>query len=178
MQVVGKQGVLLRVGLAILPVAAIAAFVLWAHHASGLAVFRSHVAVAPGWEQFRRAYGVDSFGADGYFTRGVQSGYNLFHFTAQYGARFTRRTAGDAGHACAACHSPEQLAYSFVNADRYDARLGKRVSFEERVMRCYVRSMDGFVPTLFDPAVRDIRLLARAVANHLQLSEGARAGGE
>jgi hypothetical protein len=33
--------------------------------------------------------------------------------------------------------------------------------------------MDGFVPTIYDPAVRDIRLLARAVAHHLQLSEGA-----
>jgi hypothetical protein len=33
--------------------------------------------------------------------------------------------------------------------------------------------MGGFVPTTYDPAVRDIRLLARAVAHHLQLSEGA-----
>ncbi len=39
--------------------------------------------------------------------------------------------------------------------------------------RCYAGSMDGFVPTIYDPAVRDIRLLARAVAHHLQLSEGA-----
>jgi hypothetical protein len=36
--------------------------------------------------------------------------------------------------------------------------------------------MDGFVPTLYEPAVRDIRILARAVAYHLQLSEGARRG--
>jgi hypothetical protein len=33
--------------------------------------------------------------------------------------------------------------------------------------------MEGFVPTIYDPAVRDIRLLARAVAHHLQLTEGA-----
>ena len=53
------------------------------------------------------------------------------------------------------------------------ARLGKRVSFEERIMRCYAGPMEGFVPTLYDPAIRDIRILARAVAHHLQLSEGA-----
>jgi hypothetical protein len=37
--------------------------------------------------------------------------------------------------------------------------------------------MDGFVPTLYEPAVRDIRILARAVAHHLQLREGARKPG-
>jgi hypothetical protein len=47
------------------------------------------------------------------------------------------------------------------------------MSFEDRVRWCYAGSLDGFVPTVYDPAVRDIRLLARAVANHLQLSEGA-----
>jgi len=60
-----------------------------------------------------------------------------------------------------------------VNSDRFDASLGRRISFEERVMRCYAGPMNGFVPTLYDPAVRDIRILARAVAHHLQLSEGA-----
>ena len=40
-------------------------------------------------------------------------------------------------------------------------------------MRCYARAMDGFVPTIYDPAVRDIRLFARAVAHHLQLVDGA-----
>jgi hypothetical protein len=29
------------------------------------------------------------------------------------------------------------------------------------------------VPTLYDPTVRDLRILARAIAHHLQLSEGA-----
>jgi hypothetical protein len=173
MEAVRRQGLLRRIGLAVLPVAALAVFVLWVHHASGVPVFRSQVAVAPGWEQFRDAYKVDSFGADGYFTRAVRSGYNLFYFTPQYGARFTRKTARDTVHSCSGCHTLEQLAYSFVNSDRFDARLGRRVSFEESIMRCYAGPMEGFVPTLFDPAIRDIRLLARSAANHLQLSEGA-----
>jgi hypothetical protein len=164
----------MRAGLSSAPIVAIAAFVLWAHFGSGIEVFRAHVSSAPGWPQFRAYYGVDSFGADGYFTRAVKHGYNLFYFTPQYGERFTRKTAGDAVRACASCHTPEDLAYSLVNSDRFDRRLGKRVSFEERIMRCYAGPMDGFVPTLYDPAVRDIRILARAVANHLQLSEGAR----
>jgi len=153
--------------------AAIAGFVLWAHFGSGIQVFRSQVSSAPGWQQFRASYSVDDFGADSYFTRAVQNGYNLFYFTHEHGSRFTRKTARDAVNACAGCHTAEDLAYGFVNSDRFDASLGKRVSFEERVMRCYAGPMNGFVPTLYDPAVRDIRILARAVAHHLQLSEGA-----
>jgi hypothetical protein len=163
-----------HVGWSIVPVAVIAAFVLWAHFGSGIPVFHSHVSSAPGWQQFRMSYGVDDFGTDGYFTRATQNGYNLFYFTAQYGTRFTRKTARDAVHSCAGCHTAEGLAYAFVNSDRFDATLGKRISFEERVMRCYAGRMDGFVPTLYDPAIRDIRILARAIAHHLQLSEGAR----
>ena len=53
----------------------------------------------------------------------------------------------------------------------------ERLSFEENVMRCYAGHMDGFVPTLYDPAIRDLRILARGVAHHLQLGEGARRGG-
>jgi hypothetical protein len=163
----------IRTLLKIAPVVAIAVFVLWAHYASGVKVFRSHVSSAPDWNRFRAAYGVDSFGADGYFSRAVQNGYNLFHHTPAYGTRFTRKTAQDAAHSCASCHTVEDLAFGFVNSDRFDPRLRKRVSFEERVMRCYAGRMDGFVPTLYDPAIRDIRVLARAVANHLQLGEGA-----
>ena len=155
----------------------IAGFVLWAHYGSGIQAFRSQVSTAPGWQQFRVAYSVDDFGADSYFTRAVQNGYNLFYFTHEHGRRFTRKTARDAVNACAGCHSVEDLAYGFVNSDRFDAILGRRISFEERVMRCYAGPMDGFVPTLYDPAVRDIRILARAVAHHLQLSEGARKDG-
>lgn len=168
-----------RMGRAFAALAVMAAFVLWAHFGSGTPVFRSHVAFAPGWEQFRDAYRVSEFGADGYFTRAVQNGYNLFYFTSEYGRRFTRKARGDAVNACANCHTAEDLAYAFVNSDRYDETLGRRISFEERVMRCYAGPMDGFIPTLYDPAVRDIRLLARAVAHHLELREGARkdAGG-
>lgn len=163
-----------QVGTAIATVTAIAAFVLWAHLGSGIPVFRSLVSSAPGWQQFRAAYDVDAFGADSYFTRAVQNGYNLFYFTHQYSKRFTRKTERDAVYSCAGCHTISDLAYGFVNSDRFDATLGRRISFEERVMRCYAGPMDGFVPTLYDPAVRDIRILARAVARHLQLSEGAR----
>lgn len=157
--------------------ALVSAFVLWAHFASGVAVFRSQVAPAPGWEQFRTAYDLREFGEDSYFVRAAQNGYNLFFFTHQYAWRFTRKSARDAVSACASCHTPEDLAYGFVNSDRFDPRLGRRVSFEERVMRCYAGPMEGFVPTLYDPAVRDIRILARALAHHLQLGEGARKGG-
>jgi hypothetical protein len=156
---------------------AIVAFVLWAHFGSGVETFRSHVSPSPGWVPFRATYGLDDFGADGYFVRAAQNGYNLFYFTYEYGWRFTRKTARDATRACSGCHTVEDLAYSFVNSDRFDAKVGRRVSFEERVMRCYAGPMDGFVPTLYDPAVRDIRILARAVAHHLQLSEGARKPG-
>ena len=166
-----------RLGKPLAATAAIAGFVLWAHFGSGMQAFRSQVSSAPGWQQFRSSYSVDDFGADSYFTRAVKNGYNLFYFTHEHGRRFTRKTARDAVHSCAGCHTVEDLAYAFVNSDRFDARLGRRMSFEERVMRCYAGPMDGFVPTLYDPAVRDIRILARAVAHHLQLSEGARKDG-
>ena len=151
----------------------VAGFVLWAHLASGVRVFRSEVASEPGWERFRADYRINHFGEDGQFVRAVQNGYNLVYYTHKYASRFTRRSAGDRANACAACHTAEDLAYGFVNSDRVDPKLGKRVSFEDRVRRCYAGSMDGFVPTVYDPAVRDIRLLARAVAHHLQLGEGA-----
>ena len=160
-------------GKPFIPAAVIAGFVLWAQFGSGIPVFRSQVSSAPGWQQFRASYGLDSFGGDSYFVRAAQNGYNLFYFTHEHGWRFTRKTARDAVNACAGCHTVGDMAYSFVNSDRFDARLGKRISFEERVIRCYAGPMDGFVPTLYDPAVRDIRMLARAVAHHMQLSEGA-----
>lgn len=156
---------------------AILAFVLWAHFASGLPVFHSRMTYAPGWDRFRATYGVDGFGKDSYFVRAVQNGYSLFYFTHEAGWRFTRKRAADDINSCSGCHTAEDMAYSFVSSDRFDARLGRRVSFEERVMRCYAGPMRGFVPTLYDPAVRDIRILARAVAHHLQLSEGARRSG-
>jgi hypothetical protein len=154
-------------------VGVIAAFVLWSHLGSGVPVFRSEVPVEPGWEKFRADYGITSFGDDGQFVRAVQNGYNLVFHTYKYAPRFTRKTAGDRVNACAACHTADDLAYSFVNSDRFDPKLGKRVSFEDSVRWCYAASVDGFVPTIYDPAVRDIRLFARAVAHHLQLGEGA-----
>jgi len=153
--------------------AVIVGFLLWAHFASGIAVFRSDVPPEPGWEKFRADYGISHFGDDGQFARAVRNGYNLFFHTHKYAARFTRKSAGDAVNSCGACHSAEDLAYSFVSSDRFDPGLGKRLSFEDQVRRCYAASVDGFVPTVYDPAVRDIRLMARAVAHHLQLSEGA-----
>jgi hypothetical protein len=151
----------------------IAGLVVWAHFGSDLPVFRSQVPSAPGWERFRVDYGVTAFGEDGHFVRAAQNGYNVFFFTHRYAWRFTRKSAADAMNACASCHSAEDLAYSFVNSDRFDARLDRRVSFEERVMRCFAGPMDGYVPTLYDPTVRDLRIFARAVAHHLQLGEGA-----
>jgi len=153
--------------------AVIIGFLLWAHLASGIPVFHSEVSPEPGWEKFSIKYGIDYFGEDGQFVRAVQNGYNLFFYTYKYAPRFTRRKAGDRVNSCGTCHTAEDLAYGFVNSDRFDQRLGKRLSFEDRVRRCYAESLDGFVPTVYDPAIRDIRLLARAVAHHLQLSEGA-----
>jgi cytochrome c len=154
-------------------VGVMAGFVLWSHLGSGVAVFRSEVSAEPGWEKFRADYRINYFGDDGQFVRAVQNGYNLVFYTYKYAPRFTRKTARDRVNSCAGCHTAEDLAYSFVNSDRFDPKLGKRVSFEERVQWCYAAAVDGFVPTIYDPAVRDIRLLARAVAHHLQLGEGA-----
>ncbi|HXZ55343.1 MAG TPA: hypothetical protein VEH03_07800 [Burkholderiales bacterium] len=151
----------------------IVAFVLWAHLGSGVQTFRSEVSSEPGWEKFSAEYDVSYFGDDGQFVRAVQSGYNLVFYTYKYAPRFTRKTAGDRVNACGSCHTAEDLAYAFVSSDRVDPRLGIRLSFEDRVRRCYAGPMNGFVPTIYEPAVRDIRLFARAVSHHLQLSEGA-----
>ena len=151
----------------------IVAFVLWAHFGSGVPAFRADVRSEPGWEAFRTRYGIDHFGEDGQFVRAVQNGYNLVFYTRKYAPRFTRDAAAGGAQACAGCHTVEDLAYGFVNSDRFDPKLDRRMSFEDRVRWCYSGSMNGFVPTLYDPAVRDIRLLARAVAHHLQLGEGA-----
>lgn len=161
-----RKSTLIMVGL-------IAGFVLWAHLISGIRVFRAEVPSEPGWEKFRAEYRIDHFGSDGQFVRAVQNGYNLVFHTHEYASRFTRKSAPNGAHSCAACHTADDLAYGFVNSDRFDPKLGRRMSFEDQVRRCYAGSMDGFVPTIYDPAVRDIRLLARAVAHHLQLGEGA-----
>jgi hypothetical protein len=175
---VRAQAVLARVGRGriIIFLGLMIGFVFWAHLASGVPVFRSDTVAEPGWETFRADYGVDHFGEDGQFVRAVRNGYNLVFHTQKYASRFTRPVPGNAVASCSDCHSAEALAYSFVNSDRVDPKRGKRVSFEDRVRWCYANSMNGFVPTIYDPAVRDIRLLARAVARHLQLGEGALRG--
>lgn len=154
-------------------VALLAAFVFWAHWGSGVPVFRSETVPEPGWDAFRARYDVDHFGTDGQFVRAVQNGYHLVSYTPKYAPRFTRRKATDTVNSCVSCHTMEDFAYGFVNSDRFNAKLGRRISFEEQVQRCYVEHLDGYVPTIYDPAVRDIRLLARAIAHHLQLTEGA-----
>jgi hypothetical protein len=170
----GRDGGDSRHGRRLAAIAVIAAFMLWSHFGSGVAVFHAAVISEPGWEKFRADYGIRHFGDDGQFVRAVQNGYNLFFHTYKYAPRFTRKGAADGVNTCASCHTAEDLAYGFVNSDRFDPALGRRMSFEDRVRWCYAGSIDGFVPTVYDPAVRDIRLLARAVAHHLQLSEGAR----
>jgi cytochrome c len=152
---------------------AVAAVVLWAHFAPGVASSSSAVSSEAGWESFSARYGMSYFGEDGQFVRAVQNGYNLFFHTYKYAPRFTRSTATDRVNACGSCHTAEDLAYAFVNSDRFEPRIGRRLSFEDQVRRCYIASLDGFAPTIYEPAVRDIRLFARAVAHHLDLTEGA-----
>jgi hypothetical protein len=154
----------------------IAAIVVWAHFWSGLPVFSSQVNVEPGWAEFSKKYDGESFGADGYFTRAVQNGYNIVYNTPKHAPRFTRRTPADAPNSCGDCHTPEALAIAFASSDRFDSAIRRRVSFEERVMRCYVKQLDGFVPTIYDPAVRDVRIFARLVAHRMQLGEGSMGG--
>lgn len=168
-----RQARLVVVRRGALSAAVVVGFALWAHFGSGRPAFSPHGTPEAGWDAFRAAYGVDDFGRDGYFVRAIQNGYNLVHHTHRYAWRFTRKGALDHPNACIDCHSAEALAHAFANGDRFDARLGRRVSFEEHVMRCYASRLDGFVPTIYDPAVRDIRIFARMVAHHLQLGEGA-----
>lgn len=125
------------------------------------------------WVTFSNKHGIDRFGQDGYFGRAIRNGHALVNKTYDYAWRFTRKTSTSENNSCNNCHSPEDLAYAFVNSDRFDSRYDKRVSFEESVMRCYVKQMDGFVPTIYDPAVRDIRIFARMVAHDLKLVEGS-----
>ena len=148
---------------------------VWLSHefAGGYKPGRYDSALAAEWNLFKQKYNVDSFGGDGYFVRGVRHGFGLVNKTYDFAWRFTRKTATDKPNSCGSCHTPEDLAYAFVSSDRFDPDLRKRVSFEERVTRCYVKYLDGFVPTIYDPAIRDIRIYARMVANSLELTEGS-----
>jgi len=125
------------------------------------------------WFEFSAKHGVERFGTDGYFVRAIRNGHALVNKTYAYAWRFTRKTEASEINSCSACHTPEDLAYAFVNSDRFIPKYNKRVSFEESVMRCYVKNLDGFIPTIYDPAIRDIRIFARMVAHDLKLVEGA-----
>ncbi len=128
------------------------------------------------WQEFSQKYNVSRFGDDGYFVRAIRHGHRLFYKTYDFAWRFTRKTAQSENNNCGSCHTPEEIAYSFASSDRFDDKLGKRVSFEERIMRCYVSKLDGFVPTIYDPAIRDIRIFARLVAHDLKITEGSLMG--
>jgi len=124
------------------------------------------------WSEFQKRYNVEKFGHDGYFIRAIKNGHALFTKTYDFAWRFTRNTEHDEINSCASCHTAEDMAYGFVNSDRYDSVLKKRISFEERIARCYVTKLNGFIPTVYDPAIRDLRIFSRAVAHHLGLREG------
>jgi cytochrome c len=134
---------------------------------------RANSALDAKWLAFSSKHGVDRFGQDGYFGRAIRNGHALINSTYDYAWRFTRKTNASENNSCSSCHSPEELAYAFVSSDRFDPRFGKRVSFEESIMRCYVNQMDGFIPTIYDPAIRDIRIFSRMVAHDLKLVEGS-----
>jgi len=158
-----------------LKVVLLISFVLLAHHfAAATQPGARDAALNAKWKKFSSKYQVTRFGTDGYFVRAVRNGHDIVNQTYQFAWRFTRRTAKSRINSCSQCHTPEYLAYSFVNSDRFVSPLGKRVSFEENIMRCYVKHLDGFVPTVYDPAVRDIRIYARMVAHDLALVEGTR----
>ncbi len=125
------------------------------------------------WDRFSKRYGIAHFGRDGYFVRAIRHGHSLVNRTYDFAWRFTRKKSTDSNNSCASCHTPEDLAFAFVKSDRFDSKVGRRLSFEEQVMRCYIKHLDGFMPTIYDPAIRDIRIYARAVAHHYQLVEGS-----
>jgi len=125
------------------------------------------------WQAFSHQHGVEQFGKDGYFTRATRNGHALFYKTYDSAWRFTRKTATSKNNTCSSCHSPEDLAYAFVNSDRFDEKYEKRISFEESVMRCYIKQLDGFAPTIYDPSIRDIRIFSRMVAHRLKMIEGS-----
>ena len=99
--------------------------------------FAPRLRPSPDGRRFRAKYGIDDFGKDGQFVRAVQNGYDLVSYTYKYAPRFTRRTASDTVNSCSGCHTLEDLAYGFVNSDRFNAKLGRRISFEEQVQLCY-----------------------------------------
>lgn len=152
----------------------IIAFVVWGHTSANFKVKKSVDDEQQHWQQFIAQYPVQEFGEDGYFVRAIRNGFKLFHYTDKYAFRFTSNQLPENRNSCADCHTLSDLAYGFVQSDRFKPDFKKRVSFEEQLMRCYVSKdrLAGFTPTIFDPAIRDLRILARLVAYKNQLSEG------
>ncbi len=108
------------------------------------------------------------FGQGGYFSNAVIHGYNIFSNSPKYAKRFVGNKAS-----CKDCHMPKSMGYAFVRMDRYNKDLLKRLSFEEQVLRCYVKHLEGHVPPFFDPALQDIKIFARFMSIGLKLQEGS-----
>ncbi len=128
------------------------------------------------WEKAAQKYQVREVnGADGYYYRAIKGGFLVFHNTSKEASRFTRKTMSSPKNSCASCHTERGLAQSFANSDRVNAKVGRRVSFEESVQRCFLDKdrMDGFMPSWGDPVIRDLRIFARDVARHYELTEGS-----
>ena len=108
------------------------------------------------------------FGAGGYFSQAVQHGYNLFTDTPKHASRFVGNDK-----TCQQCHSPKDMAYAFVSMDRYNPKIGKRLSFETQIRRCYVKQLAGHMPPFFDPSLQDLKIFARFMSIGYGLQEGS-----
>ncbi len=124
--------------------------------------------------QLMTPLGLYEIGEDGYYIRAVKNGYDIFRNTPRYAGRFTTKSASDKVNSCSDCHTLKQLSYAWVTSDRYVEKYNRRLMFEEKVMRCYVAEdrMNGYAPSFFDPAIQNIKILSRFMAQGLGLSEG------
>ncbi len=136
--------------------AVIIAFVLWAHFGSGVPVFQPEVVSEPGWEKFRAEYGIDYFGNDGQFVRAVQNGYNLVFHTHKYASRFTRKARRRPAEFLRRLPYVPKISPT-ASSTRTASMPGSASGFRSRTAcaGAMPRSVDGFVPTVYDPAVRD-----------------------
>ncbi len=150
--------------------------VVWGHFSPEMNSRQDNSAPRLAWEYFTEEFPVKEFGSDGYFVRAIQNGFNIFYFTSQFAPRFTSTSSSGDQKSCSSCHSAKDIGFSFVQSDRFNQQLQKRLSFEESMMRCYVKTdrINGFAPTIFDPAIRDLRIFSRLIGYKYQLSEGYR----
>ena len=149
--------------------AGVVAVVLVAHLAGGSVFAKRFVEIDSAGEALLNArFELDKkFYKSGYFSDAVKNGYNIFSDTPRYVPRFVGNDLS-----CIDCHSVEEIGYAFVVMDRYNEKHGRRMSFEEQVMRCYVERLDGYVPPFFDPALQDVKIFARFMSIGLALQEG------